>query len=119
MDNLKTRLKFHMRRKGLNPTSLSRKAHLNVTAVRDILQHESTPYPRIDTFAKLCRALDVSPHELSPLFIGLYPYEQDLLDQVHELGKKEEHDINEASPELMACLNKWCEQKKIPKSNKH
>jgi hypothetical protein len=66
MDDLKTRLRFYMRESGLNPTSLSRKAQLNATAVRDILEHPKTPNPRIDTFIKLCRALGVKPGQLSP-----------------------------------------------------
>jgi transcriptional regulator with XRE-family HTH domain len=72
MDTFKTRLRFYMKQAGLNPTSLSRKAGLNVTAVRDILAHEGTPNPRIDTFIKLCRALGVSPEQLSPDFASLH-----------------------------------------------
>jgi hypothetical protein len=71
MDTFKTRLRFYMKRAGLNPTSLSRKAHLNVTAVRDILEHAGTPNPRIDTFINLCKALSVVPHQLSPDFADL------------------------------------------------
>jgi transcriptional regulator with XRE-family HTH domain len=66
MNDLKSRIRFYMRKKGFNPTSLSRRAQLNATAVRDILEHEKTPNPRIDTFIKLCRALEVSPSQLSP-----------------------------------------------------
>ena len=67
------RLKFYMVKKGLNPTSLSRKASLNMTAVRDILQHNGTPNPRIDTFIKLCDALGVLPCQLHPEVAKLYP----------------------------------------------
>ena len=89
MDSLKERLEFYMKRSGLNPTSLSRKAWLNITAVR-ILQHEGTPNPRIDTFTELCRALGVSPYHLSPNFADLYsPRQRDLLDEIDELDKKD------------------------------
>ena len=88
MDNFKTRLKFYMDRAGLNPTSLSKKARLNVTAVRDILEHNGTPNPRIDTFIKLCLALGVGPHRLSPDFIKLYsPRQLELLDDIDELSE--------------------------------
>ena len=112
MDSFKALLKFHMQRKGLNPTSLSKKARLSTTAVRDILEHESTPYPRIDTFTKLCRALNVSPHQLSSLFADLYPHDQDPFDKFHEHSEKDEHPMKEVTPELHASLNEWCEQEK-------
>ena len=66
MDDFKTRLRFYMRERGLNPTSLSRRAQLNATAVRDLLEHATMPNPRIDTFVKLCRALGIKPSQLSP-----------------------------------------------------
>ena len=65
-DTFKSRLKFYMDLNKLNPTSLSRKAGLNVTAVRDILKHDGTPNPRIDTFVKICAALGINPIQLSP-----------------------------------------------------
>jgi transcriptional regulator with XRE-family HTH domain len=86
MDDFKTRLKFYMRKRGFNPTSLARKAHLSATAVRDILEHEGTPNPRIDTFAKLCYALNVSPYHLSPDFEKTYtPRQRLLLDKLDKL----------------------------------
>lgn len=116
MDNLKSLLKFHMERKGLNPTSLSKKAHLSTTAVRDILKHGSNPYPRIDTFVKLCRALDVSPHQLSPLFANLYPHEEDPFDKIVQPDEieKDQTQLKELTPELIASLNEWCDQRKGP-----
>lgn len=116
MNNLKTLLKFHMERKGLNPTSLSKKAGLSSTAVRDILEHDSTPFPRIDTFAKLCRALEVSPHQLSPLFADLYTHEQDPFDKFHEPVEEESNvsHMHEVTPELLASLNEWCSRKQNP-----
>ncbi len=72
MDNFKARLKFYMRERGLNPTSLSRKAQLNQTAVRDILKTEGSPNPTIGTFIKLCVALNVTPCQLSPDLEKLY-----------------------------------------------
>jgi len=66
MNDLKTRLRFYMRKNGFNPTSLSREAGLNATAIRDILEHPGTPNPRIDTFVKICHALQVNPSQLSP-----------------------------------------------------
>lgn len=88
MDNFKTRLKFYMDRAGLNPTSLSKKARLNATAVRDILEHNGTPNPRIDTFVKLCHALGVGPHQLSQDFANLYsPRQLELLDDIDELNE--------------------------------
>jgi CheY-like chemotaxis protein/DNA-binding Xre family transcriptional regulator len=52
--------------KKFNPTSLAKKAGLSRTAVRDLLSHDGDPNPRIDTFIKLCKALKVAPHQLSP-----------------------------------------------------
>jgi hypothetical protein len=89
MDNFKARLKFYMSRAGLNPTSLSRKARLNVTAVRDILEHTGTPNPRIDTFIKLCHALGIGPHQLSQDFANLYPPRQlELLEDIDEMNER-------------------------------
>ncbi len=73
MDTFKKRLKFYMIREGLNPASLSRKAQLNITAVRDILEHEGNPNTGINTFLKLCRALGVTGYQLSPEGAKLYP----------------------------------------------
>ena len=90
-DTFKKRLEFYMIKKGFNPTSLSRKARLNVTAVRDILKHSGNPNPRIDTFAKLCHALGVSPYHLSPDFEKLYSARQRyLLDEISGLDKRED-----------------------------
>ncbi|MFA6104957.1 MAG: helix-turn-helix transcriptional regulator [Victivallaceae bacterium] len=90
MNSFKERLKFYMLQAGLNPTSLSKKARLNVTAVRDILEHTGTPNPRIDTFAKLCQALGVSPHQLSPEFEKLYsPRQRNLLDEISDLDDRD------------------------------
>jgi hypothetical protein len=72
MTTFKKRLKFYMLKEGLNPASLSRKAKLNITAVRDILQHEGSPNTGINTFTKLCQALGVAPHQLSPEFGKFY-----------------------------------------------
>lgn len=70
--------------KAFNPSNLSRKAGLNATAVRDILEHEGTPNPRIDTFIKLCCALGVSPHQLSPELAKLYsPRQRRMLDKMN------------------------------------
>ena len=89
MDNFKTLLKFYMSRAGLNPTSLSRKAKLNVTAVRDILEHTGTPNPRIDTFIKLCHALGVGPHQLSQDFANLYsPRQLEILEDAAERDER-------------------------------
>lgn len=85
MDTFKTRLKFYMGRAGLNPTSLSRKARLNVSAVRDIFRHRGTPHPRIDTFVKLCRALGIGPHQLSRDVANLYTPRQ-----LEKLEKRDE-----------------------------
>ena len=84
--SFKERLEFYMNREGFTPTSLSKKAQLNMTAVRDILEHEGTPNPRIDTFAKLCYALNVSPYHLSPDFEKTYtPRQRLLLDKLDKL----------------------------------
>lgn len=89
MNDFKTRLEFYMRKKGFNPTSLSRKAQLSATAVRDILEHEGVPNPRIDTFAKLCHALGVSTYHLSPDFEKLYsPRQRRLLDKIDKLDDR-------------------------------
>ena len=78
-----------MSKAGLNPTSLSRKARLNVTAVRDILEHSGTPNPRIDTFIKLCHALGIGPHQLSQDFANLYSSRQlEFLDDIDELNER-------------------------------
>ena len=76
MDSFKTRLEFYMIRAGLNPTRLSRKARLNTTAVRDMLKHSGAPDPRVSTLAKLCHALGVPPHVLSPELSKLYSQSQ-------------------------------------------
>jgi DNA-binding Xre family transcriptional regulator len=76
MDNFKTRLESYMIKRGLNPTSLSKKANLNGTAVRDMLKHRGMPDPRVSTLAKLCQALDVPPHVLSPALSKFYPPEE-------------------------------------------
>jgi len=90
MSNLKERLEFYMTKAGLNPTSLSRKARLNITAVRDILQHPGTPNPRIDTFIKLCQALGVGAHQLSSEFERLFsPRQRELLEEISELDEKD------------------------------
>ena len=72
MDSFKSRLLFYMIKAGFNPTSLAKRAGLNTTAIRDILKHPGTPNPRIDTFIKLCTALDLEPHQLSLDFANLY-----------------------------------------------
>jgi len=89
-DSFKERLLFYMRKRHLNPTSLSRKAMLNMTAVRDILAHEKTPNPRIDTFIKLCHALGISPHHLSPDFEKFYS--SPLLELLNEMDDLNEQD---------------------------
>jgi hypothetical protein len=92
MDTFKTRLRFYMSRAGLNPTSLSRKAKLNVTAVRDILEHTGTPNPRIDTFIKLCQALGIGPHQLSQDFANLYsPRQLEILEDAEERNERNLH----------------------------
>jgi hypothetical protein len=90
MDTFKTRLEFHMARAGLNPTSLSRKAGLNTTGVRDILKHKGAADPRMSTFIKLCVALEVAPHVLSPELLNLYPPGQRRL--LAEAGNQDEKD---------------------------
>ena len=95
MDTFKTRLKFYMSRAGLNPTSLSRKAKLNVTAVRDILEHTGTPNPRIDTFIKLCQALNIGPHQLSQDFANLYsPRQLEMIEDAEERNERSQQ-LNE------------------------
>jgi DNA-binding XRE family transcriptional regulator len=73
MDQFKQRLAYYMKKAGLNPTSLAKKAGLSQTAVRDILDHVGDPNPRIDTFIKLCRALGLRPYHLSAQIERLYP----------------------------------------------
>lgn len=91
-ENVKTfkeRLEFYMIKRGLNPTSLAKRARLNITAIRDILQHEGSPHPRIDTFIKLCLALDVKPHHLSPEIAKLYSSRQRrFLDEMEHLDER-------------------------------
>ena len=53
-------LRVLMTARHLNPRSLSLKAGLNATAVRDMLEGR-TRFPRYDTVLALSRALDVSP----------------------------------------------------------
>ena len=100
--------------KRAEPDKPVKKAGLNPTAVRDILEHDSNPLPRIDTFAKLCRTLDISPHQLSPLFAKLYLHEQDPFDKFREPdeNEKDAHPVHEVTPELLASLNEWCARKK-------
>ena len=59
VDNLRTL----MVARGLNPRSLSLKAGLNATAVRDMMEGR-TKFPRYDTAQNLAVALEVTPHQL-------------------------------------------------------
>ncbi len=87
-----------MQKGGFNPTSLSKKASLNVTAVRDILKHEGTPNPRIDTFFKLCRALSVNPYNLFPAFRELFSHRlRRLLDKAEKLDERDQQLLEEKS----------------------
>jgi transcriptional regulator with XRE-family HTH domain len=56
-------LRSLMEARELNPRSLSLKAGLNATAVRDMLEGR-TQFPRYDTVQALAEALDVAPHQL-------------------------------------------------------
>lgn len=56
-------LRTLMAARSLNPRSLSLKAGLNPTAVRDMLEGR-TKFPRYDTAQALARALDVTPAQL-------------------------------------------------------
>lgn len=57
------RLRGLMESHALNPRSLSLKAGLNPTAVRDMLEGR-VKYPRYDTVEALAKALDVTPAQL-------------------------------------------------------
>jgi len=59
LDNLRAL----MASKEFNPRSLSLKAGLNATAVRDMLEGRAK-FPRYDTIEALARALDVAPAQL-------------------------------------------------------
>lgn len=52
-----------MEKNGFNPRSLSLKAGLNATAVRDMLEHR-TRFPRYDTIEALAQALQITPSQL-------------------------------------------------------
>ncbi len=52
-----------MKSRGLNPRSLSLKAGLNPTAVRDMIEGR-VKFPRYDTVEALAKALEVSPARL-------------------------------------------------------
>jgi DNA-binding Xre family transcriptional regulator len=56
-------LRTHMEARRYNPRSLSLKAGLNATAVRDMLEGR-TRFPRYDTVLALCEALEVTPSAL-------------------------------------------------------
>ncbi len=56
-------LRALMEAQGLNPRSLSLKAGLNATAVRDMLEGR-TRFPRYDTVQALAEALKVAPAQL-------------------------------------------------------
>jgi transcriptional regulator with XRE-family HTH domain len=56
-------LRALMENRALNPRSLSLKAGLNPTAVRDMLEGR-TQFPRYDTVLALAGALNVAPHAL-------------------------------------------------------
>lgn len=56
-------LRALMEDRGYNPRSLSLKAGLNATAVRDILEGRAK-YPRYDTVGSLARILEVAPDDL-------------------------------------------------------
>lgn len=56
-------LRILIEARDFNPRSLSLKAGLNATAVRDILEGRAK-YPRYDTVEALAKALEVKPSEL-------------------------------------------------------
>ena len=56
-------LRSLMESRGLNPRSLSLKAGLNPTAVRDMIEGRSR-FPRYDTAQSLAEALDTTPAQL-------------------------------------------------------
>lgn len=56
-------LRLLMGAKGFNPRSLSLKAGLNPTAVRDMLEGRAK-FPRYDTVESLAQALEVTPAQL-------------------------------------------------------
>lgn len=56
-------LRFLMDAKKMNPRSLSLKAGLNATAVRDMLEGRAK-FPRYDTVEALAEALEVTPAQL-------------------------------------------------------
>lgn len=57
------RLRSLMETKGHNPRSLSLKAGLNPTAVRDMLEGR-VKFPRYDTVEALAKSLDITPAQL-------------------------------------------------------
>lgn len=87
MKTLKENLTFLMTKRGLNPKSLSKAAGLNETYVRDILI-EKMKMPGMDKLAKLCKALEVMPHELMPELRDLYP--TDALEILAKVSAKQE-----------------------------
>ena len=58
--NWLTNLRLLMEKQGLNPRSLSLKAGLNATAVRDMLDGRSR-FPRYDTIQAMANVLDTTP----------------------------------------------------------
>jgi hypothetical protein len=88
MNTFKKRLEFYMIKEKFNPTSLSRAAGLNITAVRDILAHKGDPNTGINTLIKLCRALNVTLHQLHPAVENLYSLDHRRLKQSQETKGK-------------------------------
>jgi transcriptional regulator with XRE-family HTH domain len=80
---LQAELRRRMVALGSNQKSLARKAGLNETAVRDILQGRSRS-PRIDTLEAIARALSCTVHELTGHGEG--PPHPDKTDRIDVIG---------------------------------
>lgn len=86
MDSLQERLEYWMKIRNTNPKRLSRDAGLHETYIRDVLKR--TANPGLDKIAKICRALDIRPHDLVPEIRDFYP--PDVLDYMEDFFALEE-----------------------------
>lgn len=84
MANLIENLTFYMQERGFTQKGLAIKAGLNETYVRDILKG-NMENPSLPKLLKLCKALDVLPHDLMPEMKEFYPPE--MVDAMEEMTR--------------------------------
>lgn len=94
MDSFRNRLKHWMKIRGIKAKTLSKKAGLHETYVRDALKR--TEAPNLVNIAKLCKALDIYPHDLVPEIREIYPPDAvELLEELSQIRERK-REINKS-----------------------